>query len=323
MTTLSHFVTICCKCCKCCQKCCENEINDSITVLRKKVDGCKIFGYVYYEEKYEKIEVKNIEYDQDQDYEIIDVDNDVLNINNTKLYDDNYSIRIFFKRENLCDWFCETFCNCMVISLLFVNFLIDLQLIGFTDLYSEFLENMSYKENSKELLKYLYFTIIYGMLYYFLIPTLYKIFSKCNYTIFEIKKYTFLSGFMYIIFIYNIVIIIQSIYRYFNWFINKKAFIFNAYTNLMSLNNVSKIIWMNQIGQKSAKDFLNFTGLLSLGNIIYGFIPILFEKLKLSIKTLMIIQTVSACYCFVLIIFIFCFLLRKEKYFKYFDDSPL
>ena len=72
---------------------------------------------------------------------------------------------------------------------------------------------------------------------------------------------------------------------------------------------------MNFLGQKETKDFLNFTGILSLSNIIYPLFPYIFiDIIKLSQNALIIFQIISALICLVLIIIIFCFLYCNEKY---------
>ena len=79
--------------------------------------------------------------------------------------------------------------------------------------------------------------------------------------------------------------------------------------------NLVKIFWMNFLGQKETKDFLNFTGLLSLSNIIYYLFPYFFiDILKLSQNALFIIQIISGFICSFLIILIFCFLYCNKKY---------
>ena len=71
---------------------------------------------------------------------------------------------------------------------------------------------------------------------------------------------------------------------------------------------------MNQLGQNNSNDFLKFTGLISLLNFIYSFCyNILIDNLNISLKTLMIIQIVSAILCLMLIIFVFYLLYRNNR----------
>ena len=316
----------CCqKCCKCCQKCCENKINDPITVLRKKVDGCNIFGYVYYEEEYKKTEIERSKFKKEIDYEIKNVGEGVLNINDIELYDDDYSIKIIFKRKNFCDWFSETFNNLKVIFIFTINIFIDLQVMGFTNLYSETLEKMTYKENNKELIKYLFCIMLYGSFFYLFIPFLMFVYHTFKFKKFQIKKWVFSFHFIYVICFYNLLIIIYSILHYNNKLPNKKITFFDFYTISLVTYNLVKIIWMNQIGQKNAKDFLNITGFLSLFNFLNGLLPNLFiEKLQLSIKYLMIIQVVCAILCSVNVFLVFIYIFYNNKYVMFFfDDTSL
>ena len=331
----------CCNKCDCLQCCCcyKNKPKNPISVLKTKVDKCKIFSYIFYKEHYEKIEIDSNEFNSETDLKIKneqkeknEIENNELNketdskiendkeknliINDTDLYDDNYSIRICYKKEDICDWFCQTFCHKLLLALIGVNFLINLQVIEFTNLYSDTLENMTYEENNKELLKYLYYLICNGITFYMLIISIFiSIYNLCDFSFYKTKKYTFAAHLIYIIVYYDILIITYSFYRYFNWVPSKKAKIEFVYTLSIMSYNLVKIFWMNFLGQKETKDFLNFTGLLSLSNIIYYLFPYFFiDILKLSQNALFIIQIISGFICSFLIILIFCFLYCNKKY---------
>ena len=332
----------CCICncciCNCIKQCCckKKKLKNPISVLKTKVDKCKIFSYIYYKENYEKIEIENNEFNSEEYLKIKNEQKDIneienneqnketdnkiendkeknLIINNTDLYDDNYSIRICYKKEDICDWFCETFCNKLLFGLLGINILINLQVIEFNNLYSQKLENISYKENNIELLKYFFYLIVYGFTFYFLFIVTFIIIDTGFKDDFEIKKkHTFASHLTYTIVFYDLIIIAYSFYRIFNIF---EKYLDRLYNLSIVFYNLSKIFWMNFLGQKETKDFLNFTGLLSLSNIIYYLFPYFFiDILKLSQNALFIIQIISGFICSFLIILIFCFLYCNKKY---------
>ena len=308
-----------CDCCKCCKNRCRKKPKNPVTVLRKKVDGYRIFGSVYYEEKYEKTEIEREKFNKELDYEIVNVDNDVLNIKNTELYDDDYSIKIIFKRENLCDWLCEIFCNPIVYLLFFVNILIDLQIIGFTNLYSEVLENMTYKENSKELAKYVACTLGLGL--FVNVCLLVCIGSKEENNDSKCRRFLIVTYLVYIIGLFDIIIINISFCRYFNKLPKNADFPYYYYCIMVFYSSL-KVFWVNFFSQQNEKDFLNYTGLFSLGNIISGLLSIIFiDKYENSIKSLMIIQLLSAFICLILLVIMIVIYCYKDKYFKIIDED--
>ena len=271
--------------------------------MKTKFKGCKIFGYIFYEEKYNLTEIESNEFNDETDYIIENDDNSNTNIND--LYNDSYSIKILIKGENVCDWFCKTCCNVMMICMIVINLLIDLEVIGFNKLYSELLKNMkSYKENKKELEKYMIYIIFYGIIlspfYFFFYLNFIKKCSKKKEIKFKNAHHIF-----YVIAIFNVIIILYSFYRYFNYLPNKKASFANFYTISIGLYNIVKIFWMNQLGQNNSNEFLKFTGLISLANLVYSFFSIILtDNENVSIKTLMIIQIISTILCLDLIIFV-------------------
>ena len=81
---------------------------------------------------------------------------------------------------------------------------------------------------------------------------------------------------------------------------------------------------MNQLGQNNSNDFLKFTGLISLANLVYSFCPIILnDNLNVSIKTLMIIQIVSAILCLILIIFVLFMLCCHKSKKNLFKDNDI
>ena len=311
-----------CTCCKkCFRKCCKKkEKNNPITVLKTRFKGCKIFGYIFYEENYNITEIESNEFNNEIDYKIELDDNSNLN----DLYDDSYSIKILIKGENVCDWFCKTCCNEIMICLIIINFLIDLQVIGFTKFYSEQLKKMTtFKDNKKELEKYMLYTICYGIIlspfYFFFYLKFIKLCNKKK----EIKIQS-AHHIFYVIAVFNVIITLYSFYRYFNYLPNKKASFANFYTISIGLYNIVKIFWMNQLGQNNSNDFLKFTGLISLANLVYSFCPIILnDNLNVSDKTLMIIQIVSAILCLILIIFVLFMLCCHKSKKNLFKDRDI
>ena len=305
-----------CTCCnKCCNRCYKKEMNNSITVLKTKFKGCKIFGYIFYEENYSLTEIESNEFDNKIDYKIEYDDNSNLN----DLYNDSYSIKILIKGENVCDWFCKTCCTGMMISLIVINFLIDLQVIGFTQKYSESLKTKTEYKDKKELEKYMFYTICYGIIlspFYFIFYL--KFIKLCT----KKKKIKIKSAhhIFFLIAVFNVIIILYSFYQYFNFLPNEKVSFAHFYTISIGLYNIVKIFWMNQLGQNNSYDFLKFTGLISLANLIFSFCPIILnDNLKVSLKSQMIIQIISAILCLMLIIFVLfmlCCCNRKKNSFN-------
>ena len=312
-----EIFTLKCDSCKCCKNRCRKKPKNPVTVLRKKVNGYRIFGSVYYEEKYEKTEIEKKQFNKELDYAIVNVDNVIPNIKNTELYDDDYSIKIIFKRENLCDWLCEIFSNPIVYLLFFLNILISLQVIGFTNLYSEVLENMTYKENSKELAKYVASTGFLGFIVN--VSLLVCIGSKEENNDSKCRRGFIVTYLVYIIGLFNFYGIITSFFRYFNKL--PKNFSYYYLWNMVLYSSL-KVFWVNFFSQQNAKDFLNYTGLFSLGNIISGLLSIIFiDKLEYSIKSLMIIQLISAFISIILLVIMIVIFCYKDKYFKIIDED--
>ena len=124
----------------------------------------------------------------------------------------------------------SNFLDYIIICFIRCKFLINLQVIEFTNLYSETLENMTYKENNKELFKYLYYLICFGIIFYTLIISIFILVYKfCDFSFYKTKKYTFAAHLIYIIVYYDLLIIAYSFYL-FNWVPSKKVKIEFLYT---------------------------------------------------------------------------------------------
>ena len=81
---------------------------------------------------------------------------------------------------------------------------------------------------------------------------------------------------------------------------------------------------MNKLGQNNSNDFLKFTGLISLANLIYSFCPIILnDNLKVSLKSQMIIQIISAILCLMLIIFVLFMLCCCNRKKNSFNDNNI
>ena len=103
---------------------------------------------------------------------------------------------------------------------------------------------MTYKENNKELLKYLLYLICFGIIFYTLIISIFILVYKfCDFSFYKTKKYTFAAHLIYIIVYYDLLIIAYSFYLYFNWVPTKKAKIEFLYILSIMLYNLVKIIF--------------------------------------------------------------------------------
>ena len=179
---------------------------------------------------------------------------------------------------------------------------------------------MTYKKNNKEFIYYILYNLGVGSFVNIFLLAIVVGTKKDNVNL-KCRRALIVTYLVYIIGFFDIFVIVTSFSRYFNKLPKNTDFPYYYKWNMVFYSSI-KVLWVNFFSQQKAKDFLNYTGLFSLGNVIYGIVSIIFiDKLEYSMNTLMIIQLISAFICIIILVIMIVIFFYKDKYFNIIDEN--